>query len=229
MSIFKKFLKDAFEKPALEMYEKLLTELLARLQEIGVNGTAHLSGSMMESMSGSLVGRVAGYVTIEGRNIDRVQVETEHGTDPDDMHYARYHYHYIVLASVDGLEKRLEANVKPVRKGFLSRDVVDFQWEKGDLAQRLNGDAELRTLMLQEGLNQLPRIEVRTHGKPRKISMIGKPPQGFLDAQAAFKPCVRITNTRAKLPTRAAFELYDRIAYHVSSITKSETMGGESE
>jgi len=220
MAIFKK-IKDAFEKPALAMYEGLLNELCYRLRQIGVNGTAHLSGSMMESMSGSLVGAVAGYVKIGGRNIDIVQVEIEQAGD--DNPYMRYYYHYVVLANVEGLEKRLQVKVKPNRKDFLSREIVSYRWEGGELAQRLNGDPELRSMLLREGLNQLPDIEVRAHGKPRRIPMIGKPPQAFLDAQAAFKPCVRITNTRAELPTREAFEIYDRIAQHIHSVIASRS------
>jgi len=220
MGIFVK-IKDAFEKPALVMYEGLLNELCDRLRQIGVNGTAHLSGSMMESRRSSLVGAVAGYFKIEGRNIDIVQVEIEQAGD--DYPYMKYHYHYVVLLNVEGLEKRLQVKVKPNRKGLLSREIVNYRWEGGELAQRLNGDPELRSMLLRDGLNQLPDIEVRAHGKPRRVSGIGKPPPAFLDAQAAFKPCVRITNTRANLPIREAFEIYNRIAQHVHSVIGSRS------
>lgn len=220
MGMFKR-IKDAFEKPALAMYEGLLNELCDRLRQIGVNGTAHLSGSMMESMRSSLVGAVAGYVKIEGRNIDIVQVEIEQAAD--DRPYMRSYYHYLVLANVEGLEKRLEAKVKPDRKGFLGREIVSYRWEGGELAQRLNDDPELRSMLPREWSNQSPDIEVRAHVKPRRIPMIGKPPQEFLDAQAAFNPCVRITNTRANLPTREAFEIYDRIAQNIHSAIASRS------
>jgi len=146
-------------------------------------------------------------------------------------------------ANVKGLEGKLEAEVKPIKKGLLSREVVDFQWEGGYLAQLLNADADLRNMLLREGLNQLPNIEVKPHEKPRQVPGIGKPPQAFLEAQASFNQCVRITKMPripsdsearemfearqiplwerkigVELPTRETFEIYDRITQHIHRI-----------
>jgi len=51
---------------------------------------------------------------------------------------------YVVQAKVDGLEDRLKAELKTLRKSFLRREVVDFRWKGRELAQVLNSDANLR-------------------------------------------------------------------------------------
>ncbi len=97
--------------------------------------------------------------------------------------------------------------------------MVDFQWEGGALAQRLSHDAKLRTMIVRNGLNPLPRIEIKAHCQPRQHRGIEDLPQALLDAQTAFTPCIRITNRYGRLPTRETFNIYDRIANHIQSIT----------
>jgi hypothetical protein len=224
-SIFTKT-DDAFVNSTLTTYEKLLSELHERLQQIDVNGIIHPSRSMVDTISGSLVGGVAGYITLENQNIGKIQVEIDHSTDHENIPYPIQHYHYIVPINVQGLEKTVETQIKPIRKRFFSRNIVGFQWEGQALAQRLNDDAELKTMILHHGLSSLPRIEVKAHCQPRATSMIGDPTQAFLDAQAAFKPCIRITDAHAKLPTFETFNIYDRIAEHIHSITKANGPSG---
>jgi len=187
---------------------ELLNELCERLRDVGVNATVfHVSGSTIEAMEGMLIGSVFGCVKVEDRNIDLVQLErVERGGTGDSegggpfQPLGVYYYHYVVQTNVEGLEGKLEAEVKPVTKGFLSKEVVDFSWEGGELAQRLNADSELRNMLLREGLDKLPNIEVKPHKKPKHVPGIGKPPQAFLEAQASFKQCVRITK-RPKIPS----------------------------
>jgi len=269
--MFKK-MREGFEGRLREIQEKarasaveLMNELCDHLQQIGVNATVQsVTGTTMGgvfpgsadfylSLSGMLVGNVVGRVKVEDRNIDSVQVETVHpggwviGDESNRVPFNVFNYHYVVQANVEGLENRLNAEVKPITKGFLSKEVVDFRWEGGQLAQRLNADSELRDMLLKEGLDKLPNIEVRPHQKPRNVPGIGKPPQDFLEAQASFKQCVRITkrpkipsNSEARqmfevpgipvwerkvgveLPTQETFETYERIAQHIHNIMKTE-------
>ena len=111
-----------------------------------------------------------------------------------------------VEAKVNGQEDRLMAKGKPVRKSFLRREVVDFKWKGSELAQFLNGDANL--------IDTLCRMDI-----PR-----------YLNASLQIKPdkkhqCVRIRqkggydSQEAAFPTLETFEAYDRIAQHIRSIT----------
>jgi len=269
-------MKEGFMKPMREMQDKaragaveLMNELCDHLQQIGVNATVQsvtgttiggaLPGStdFYQSLSGMLVGNVVGRVKVEDQNIDSVQVETVHpaqmralwveGDESNRVPFSVFNFHYVVQANVEGLENRLNAEVKLITKGFLSKEVVDFRWEGGELAQRLNADSELRNMLLRDGLDELPNIEVRPHQKPRNVPGIGRPPQDFLEAQASFKQCVRITKrpkipsnseahqmfvvpgipvwerkVGAELPTRETFETYERIAQHIRNIMKTE-------
>lgn len=258
MGLFKK-IREGFEERARQMHkggmalakvDELLNELCERLRQIGVNGTVHVTGSVEESMGVALTNYVLGHVKIEGRNIDLVQVERRSVGGPslgdsgiDYVVFMVFYYHYVVRANVEGLEDRLKAEVKPIKKGLLSREVVDFKWEGGELAQLLNTDFGLKNMMLKDGPTQLPNIEVKPHKKPLQVPGIGKPPQAFLEAQASFNQCVRITkrpkipsNSEAhkmfevpqipvwerkvgvELPTRETFEIYNRIAQHIHSI-----------
>jgi len=230
---------------------ELLNELCERLRQIGVNATVFsVSGSNIEAMEGMLIGNVVGCVKVEDRNIDLVQLErVEHGSveDSGSGPFGVYYCHYVVQANVEGLEDKLNAKAKSITKGFLSREIVDFRWEGGELAQRLNADAELRNMLLREGLDKLPNIEVKPHKKPKHVPGIGKPPKAFLDAQASFKQCVRITKrpkipgilgayqmfevpgtpilegrVGVELPTRETFETYERIAQHIRNIVNSQ-------
>lgn len=211
--------KDALENPIIVMYKELLIELYKHLQQIGINGTAHPSQNEVDSMTASLTGRVAGYVTLEGRNIEKIQVEIEQRIDQVNTTSRIQHYHYIVPANIQGFEQTVDVKITPIRKRFFSRDVVDFRWEGRDLAQQLNDDVELRTMIAQNGLNPPPRIEVKAHCQPRPLARIGDLPQALRDAQSAFTPCIRITNVHARLPTRETFNIYDRIANHIQGIT----------
>ena len=270
MSIFRK-MREGFEGRLREMHDKaragaveLMDELCNHLQQIGVNATVQsVTGTTMGgafpssadfylSLSGMLVGNVVGRVKVEDQNIDLVQVETINpvhvwtGEESNRVEFSVFNYHYVMQANVEGLVGRLNAEVKTITKGFLSKEVVDFRWEGGELAQRLNADSELRNMLLREGLDKLPNLEVRPNKKPRNVPGIGRPPQDFLEAQASFKQCVRITkrpkipsNSEAhqmfvvpgipfwerkvgvELPTPETFETYERIAQHIHNIMKT--------
>jgi len=106
----------------------------------------------------------------------------------------------VVQAKIDGLENKLKAEAKSIKKGFLSKEVVGLKWEGGSLAQLLNADSDLKTKLLQEGLVE---IEIRPDKKNQYVRMRQKP----------FH-----SKTTLALPTREAFEIYDRIAQHIHSI-----------
>jgi hypothetical protein len=197
MSIFKK-IKNAVTG------EELMRDLCEHLRQIGVNAT------LLESGSPEAIGprlkkgpfaseQVLGNIRIEGQHIDLLQVGRrgvggggeDGGGGTEDQPF------YVVRAKVEGVERNLEAKGKPIKKGFFSREVVGFQWEGGDLARRLNADADLKTMVLSTGLVD---IEVRCDKNNQ---------------------CVRIWGYLG-FPSREAFDIYDRIASHIRSITGSQ-------
>ena len=141
MSFFKK-IKSTFQE------EGLMKELCDHLRTIGVNATLLESGSSEAVGRSRSSGMILGSVKLDGRNIDLVQVERI----PTQL---VYQYRYIVQADVEGIEKKLEAKGEPKKKGFMSKEIVDYKWDGQDLAHRLNDDSDLRKMLLTEGLEDV--------------------------------------------------------------------------
>ncbi len=195
MGFFKK-IKDAFTG------EELMHDLCAHLQQLGIHATLLASGSPEaigpQWKRGPFVSEyVVGNIKIDGHNLDLLVVGRRSEGGGEDTSGGIVHPHfYVVRAPVEGLEKRLEAKSKPIKKGFFSKDVIDLRWEGGDLAQQLNADADLKALILSTGLVD---ITVRPDKTNRCVRILGYP----------------------GLPSREHFALYDRIAHHIRGITGS--------
>jgi hypothetical protein len=226
MSRFKKT-----EDVAEEVKEdELINELCEHLRQIGINATVVESGC--PEAIGGLVAFVLGCVKVEGRNLDLVQVErtsvaaSQPKLQPGQPGYTeekgqgstRYDYHYVVRAKVAGLENKLEAEFKPIekRKGLFGKEVVGFQWEGGDLAQRLNSDSDLKNMLLKEGIHRLwikPEIKQQC---VRITPLTG--PETVTRFDFSHHPLIL---GRKAFPTREAFEAYDKIAQHIRSIAST--------
>ena len=147
----------------------MINELSNHLRQIGINTTAVETGD--PEAIGGLVNFALGCVKIEGRNLDLVQVErisaeaSQPKLQPGQPEYTRekgqgstrYDYHYLVRVKAADLESKLKAEFKPIekRKGLFGKEVVGYQWEGGELAQRLNSDSNLKNIMLKEGYHRL--------------------------------------------------------------------------
>jgi len=217
--------------------DELINELCERLRQIGINATVVESGSPEDI--GGLVTFALGSVKIEGRNLDLIQVgkisvpasQREVGTytrrvQPGEPGYTRemgqgsirYDYHYVVRVKVEGLESKLEAKFKPIkkRKGLFGKEVVGFQWEGGELAQRLNSDSDLKNMLLKEGLHRLLIKPEKEHQCVRIT-----PPTGLETFSFDFDSQHPAILGRKAFPTREAFEIYDKIAQHIRSIASA--------
>ncbi len=163
-------------------------------------------------------GRSLGCIKIRNRNLNLVQVE---GPEDIDAGRVTYLYHFIVRANVEGLEHALKTEIKPITKGLISKKTIDFQWEGGELARRLNLDSQLKNMLLKNGLDQLPTLEV-TADKANKCVRITKTPvpRWSTGPRKRGGPTVLLAVDR-KFPTREEFEAYDRIAHHIRSIRKT--------
>jgi len=176
-------------------FETEVEALCERLRGMGLNATVESKKSKRGRVFG-LYSLILGSAKVVNRNIDLVELELILIPGEDGCYRC---VSYVVQAKVNGLEGRLRAKGKPVRKSFLSRQVVDFKWKGRELAQVLNGDANLR--------DTLCRMDI-----PR-----------YLNASLQIKPDkkhqrVRIRPIETAFPSVEALEVYDRIAQHIRSI-----------
>ena len=107
---------------------------------------------------------------------------------------------------------------------------MGFQWEGGQLAEVLSKDAELNKKILDLKLERLEvrseKIYLPSHGWPKidkthifvRITPI--PP---LTMRALKKGPLKGISTvgRDDFPTREAFDLYDKIAWYIRSVSNS--------
>jgi len=185
--------------------EDLLNELVEHLRKIGIGTTVLASEPKVQAFTNFI-----GSVSVEGKNIDVVEVEMKlvgGGFDSDEFHgdigYSTsvYRFNYVVQAEIDGLENKLKAEAKPIKKGFLSKEVVGLKWEGGSLAQLLNVDSNLRDILLREGLFE---TEIRPDKKNRCVRV----------RQKQFH-----SKTALAFPTLEVFEIYGKIAEHIRNFT----------
>jgi len=210
-------IKDKIKEMTGEPARKAaIEELCEHLRLIGLNAT--VESKEPESLGIFSSGQVIGSVNVENRNIDQVELEERHeggGRSPSGRTTAPrrtlYRCNYVVRAKVEGIEDKLTAEANPVKKGFLSKEIVDFKWEGKELAQILNSDTNLKNMMYppdklalkNKGLIQLPGVEIKPYEKHE---------------------CVRISqkyfyyNPASAFPTIETFEACDRIAQQVRSI-----------
>ena len=134
------------------------------------------------------------------------QVLAEHGSDDDGKHWDDYQVSYEVQVKVNGLENRLKAKLKPVVKGFWNRNTIGFRWEGTELAQVLNRDAHLMTL--------LPPlcVEIRPYKKQQCVRVC---PESIYNEECPLDSSVDV------FPTIEIFEAFDEIAQHIRAIASS--------
>lgn len=205
--MFKK-IKDAFWETADKMdrwsYDHalpLIEEFCEHLRQIGVNASV-LEFENPEPLKG------LGYIKIEGRNVDLADYSKQSVRSGSSAHSGSktfYQSNYYLYLNMKGLEDKLKAEAKPVKKSFFSSEIVDCRWEGGELAQQLNADSDLKSAMIKE---ELGRIRIRLPSEVARPSI-----------QNLQFVWIQGKQTKEKMfPTLGAFEAYDRIAQHVRSI-----------
>lgn len=217
MSIFKK-IRGKIEARTREV--GLINELCEHLRQIGIEAT------VLDFKSPELVHHTPtmhiyhtmenfpplGSVKVEGRTIDLVEVirlgSLSAGPTGGPI---VYRYNYVVEARVGNLEDKVKAEVNPIKKGFPTSEIVDYNWEGGELAQLLNADSELKNMLLGLGA---PHIMVFPN---KKDQYVGITP---IVSSTAIAIPPEMTAGRKAFPTREAFEAYDRIAEHIRKILR---------
>lgn len=217
MSIFKR-IRGKIEARTREV--GLINELCEHLRQIGIEAT------VLDLKSPELVHHTPtmhiyhtmenfpslGCVKVEGQNIDLVEVIRlgSLSAGPTGSPIV-YRYNYVVKAKVGNLEDKLKTEVNPIKKGSPTNEVVDYNWEGGELAQLLNADSELKNMLF--GLGG-PHLMVFPNKKDQYVGITPIVSSTFI----AFPP--EMTVGRKAFPTREAFEAYDRIAQHVREILR---------
>lgn len=190
MGFFKRILGDESD---------LINELCNHLRQIGVNAIILDPESVEAKAFGGL-----GNIKIEGRNIEFVQV-TKHthaisAPKGKSSTYTYYLYHYGIKANAEGIENKLNSEAKPIQKGFFSREIVDYKWEGGELAQLLNSDINLKNTLIKEQIDRL------WTGPSKNLQYVWITRRG----------------ERKEFPTRETFEAYNRIMQHIQNIIKTK-------
>jgi len=157
------------------------------------------------------------FFKLEGMNIDGIRYtifqisEEQYGGMTDDWKAA---CEYWVERDI-GREKKnlnnLEARVKKREKGLFKKEMVDFSWVGGRIADVLNQDTSLREPLLGELLT------ARTTGSDADIWITPK------EKGAWITGCATNGHKNKKipllLPSKDAFRAYDRIAKHIRDYT----------
>ncbi len=164
-------------------------------------------------------GRVLGAVRITNRNINLIEfVEWWGSGDSDGASMSLgYGCSYLVQIRIDGSEDKMKVESWPVRKGFLSREILAFKWkektsESWSLARDLNNDSTLRDMLYPKDKLALNDVRIGSKLPPVEIKPYRK------------HQCVRIRqrsfakSPAEALPTIETFDALDRIAHHIRNI-----------
>jgi hypothetical protein len=217
--------------------EGIMGKLSEHLRQIGLDATL-LPPESPEAVGprwkkGSFVsGQSLGCIKIRKRNLDIIQVEKTRTEElgftggpggPGDLDLGRlvYLYHFIVRTDVEGLERALRADIKLITKGLFSRKAADFKWEGQELAQRLNFDSQLRNMLLKNGSDQLPIIEVRADRANKCVRITRTPPIPKWTYGPTGREAASLLTVGREFPTRGEFEVYDRIAHHIRRMRRT--------
>ncbi|MCJ7632992.1 PH domain-containing protein [Candidatus Bathyarchaeota archaeon] len=216
--------------------DELMDALSQHLREIGVNATLMDRWDAQRIIAvAPRVGYPLGYMRVKEKNFDFIQVSySSPGSDESRYRTVVFVYSYVVLLNAYNARKELEAYFGSIerRKGFFTKEVekLGFQWEGGKLAEVLSKDAELNKKILDL---KLERLEIR----PGKVYLpsIGWPktdktrmfvlvtPMPPLTMRALKEGSLKGVETvgRDDFPTREAFDVYDKIAWHIRSTSES--------
>lgn len=111
-------------------------------------------------------------------------------------------------------EGDLKAETKEKKEGFISKKLVDVKWEGGKLANLLNGDVQLKNMIMTTGSSSL---KVEPDRKNDCVKIIHeKGIDVIVESGGVF---LKKTETRAEnFPSIETLDIIDRIADHVKSL-----------
>jgi len=123
-------------------------------------------------------------------------------------------FHHVVKGMGKRSESDLKAEVKEKKEGFISKKLVDINWEGGKLASLLNSDAELKNMIMRTGSSSLKVEPDKKNDCVRIIHEKGI--DVIVESGGVF---IKKTETRAEnFPPVETLDIIDRITEHVKSI-----------
>jgi hypothetical protein len=152
-------------------------------------------------------------VTLTGQEIDVIKVSHLGG------YGSTYSFYYGVRCDVEGIEKQMRARIKIQTKGLIRRQVVDFKWVGGELADELNRDDKLRKQLLQQlKIDVQDSVEISPDKKAGIVWITttqAMPP--FPTSATPFSIPDDI------MPSETSFKSYNAIAKHIRNISSAQS------
>ena len=152
-------------------------------------------------------------VVLMGQEIDVVKVRHLGG------YGSSYSFYYGVPCDVEGIEKQMRARMKLQTKGLIRRQVVDFKWVGGALANDLNRDDELKTQLLQQlKIDVRDSVEISPDKKAGIVWITTtKVMSPFPESATPFSIPDDI------MPSETSFESYNAIARHIRNRSSAQS------
>jgi len=140
---------------------------------------------------------------------------------------------YIIRVDTS-LGKDLKVELKAKEKGFMSKEIVGYEWKGGKLAQALNGDAELEKMLLS--VYDKADIKVDVNEKIGYLMISGENRRrgrsvglniGGINTSAIMGVAKNVAEGKDVLkmwkesfPTLEELQVYDRISYDIRNLIK---------
>jgi len=162
-----------------------------------------------------------GCVKVEGKNIECVEMYRFFqsggsgfkvgGIGLEKPGNILYKYQYVMRANVGERENDLNAQIEYETKGLVKKELVNFYWKGGRLAQVLNTDAELKDLLAQSGV---PPLVVHANKKDGYVAISqGQAIGGWMREEKGHY--FQLNIGKYNFPSQEAFTMYDKILGHV--------------
>lgn len=204
----------------------LTEELCTHLNGIGVPAkTVDVKGSEAIHHSTTLgLGSVPlGCVKVEGRNVECVEMYRfmQSGQSGASLKIGGiglekpgnvlYKYQYVMRANVGERENDLNAQIEYETKGLVKKELVNFYWKGGRLAQTLNADTELKDLLARSGV---PPLVVHANKKDGYVAISqGQAIGGWMREEKGHY--FQLTVGKHDFPSQEAFAMYDKVLSHI--------------
>jgi hypothetical protein len=122
-----------------------------------------------------------------------------------------YKYQYVMRANVGEREDDINAQIVYETKGLVKKELVNFYWKGGRLAQTLNADAELKDLLARSGV---PPLVVHANKKDGYVAISeGQAIGGWMREEKGGY--FQLTIGKHDFPSQQAFEMYNKVLSHV--------------
>lgn len=165
-----------------------------------------------------------GCVKVEGRNIECIEMyrffqQNQSGVKIGGVGINKpgsilYKYQYVSRVNVGEREKDLNASIEYETKGLIKKELVNFYWRGGQLAQNLNADTELKELLARSGI---PPLVIHANKKDGYVAISeGQAIGGWMHEEKGSM--FDLTIGKHNFPSPQAFALYDRIMGHVRTM-----------